>query len=171
MISPKRCVVLHVHLNIGSNLGDREENIRRAVASLRQLACVYSSVKVSDTVESEPWGYDSSNGFLNVGMSFDTELAPEALLSGVQRVEKSISTASHRDSAGAYIDRLIDIDIIACATTGNDGAPLKLIETATEKLTLPHPRALQRDFVTIPLRNIDTPLYTLLASQNNQSNQ
>ncbi len=157
--------MLHVHLNIGSNLGDREENIRRAVASLRQLACVYSSVKVSDTVESEPWGYDSSNGFLNVGMSFDTELAPEALLAAVQRVEKSISTASHRDSAGAYIDRIIDIDIIACSVTDAATGRPALVISDTPELTLPHPRALLRDFVMTPLRLIDPLLYGLIAAE------
>ena len=157
--------MLHVHLNIGSNLGDREENIRRAVASLRQLACVYSSVIVSDTVESEPWGYDSSNGFLNVGMSFDTEFAPEALLAAVQRVEKSISTASHRDSAGAYIDRIIDIDIIACSVTDAATGRPALVISDTPALTLPHPRALLRDFVMTPLRLIDPLLYGLIAAE------
>ncbi len=157
--------MLHVHLNIGSNLGDREENIRRAVASLRQLACLYSSVKVSDTVESEPWGYDSGNGFLNAGMSFDTELSPEALLVAVQRVEKSISTASHRDSAGAYIDRIIDIDIIACAVTDAAIGRSALVISDTPELTLPHPRALLRDFVMTPLRLIDPLLYGLIAAE------
>lgn len=152
----------HVHFNIGSNLGDREENIRRAVASLRQLACISASIRVSDPVVSPPWGFESPNDFINVGMSLDTDLPPETLLEATQRIQQSISAASHRDGTGAYIDRPIDIDIIACATTENDGLPVKLIETATEKLTLPHPRALQRDFVMQPLRAIDTPLYNLL---------
>lgn len=157
--------MLHVHLNIGSNLGDREENIRRAVASLRQLACVSSSVIVSDTVASEPWGYDSGNGFLNTGMSFDTELAPEALLAAVQRVEKSISTASHRDSAGAYIDRIIDIDIIACSVTDAATGRPALVISDTPELTLPHPRALLRDFVMTPLRLVDPLLYGLITAE------
>lgn len=152
----------HVHFNIGSNLGDREENIRRAVASLRQLACISASVRVSDPVISPPWGFESANDFINVGMSLDTDLPPETLLEATQRIEQSISTASHRDATGAYIDRPIDIDIIASATTGNDGTLHNLIEITTEKLTLPHPRALQRDFVIQPLREIDAPLYHLL---------
>ncbi len=152
----------HVHFNIGSNLGDREENIRRAVASLRQLACISASVRVSAPVISPPWGFESANDFINVGMSLDTDLPPETLLEATQRIQQSISTASHRDATGAYIDRPIDIDIIACATTGNDGTLHNLIEITTEKLTLPHPRALQRDFVMQPLRAIDAPLYHLL---------
>lgn len=160
MITP--IAVLHVHFNIGSNLGDREDNIRRAVASLRQLACISSSIRVSDPVISPPWGFDSANDFINVGISLDTDLTPDTLLEATQRIEQSISTASHRDATGAYIDRLIDIDIIACATTGKDGALNNLIETSTEKLTLPHPRALRRDFVMQPLREIDAPFYYLL---------
>lgn len=154
--------MLHVHFNIGSNLGDREDNIRRAVASLRQLACISSSMRVSDPVVSPPWGFKSANDFINVGISLDTDLSPDTLLKATQRIEQSISTASHRDTTGAYIDRLIDIDIIACATTGNDGTLHNLIEITTEKLTLPHPRALRRDFVMQPLRAIDAPLYHLL---------
>lgn len=152
----------HVHFNIGSNLGDREENIRRAVASLRQLACISSSIRVSDPVISPPWGFDSANDFINVGISLDTDLTPDTLLEATQRIQQSISSASHRDATGGYIDRPIDIDIIACATTGNDGTLHNLIEITTEKLTLPHPRALQRDFVMQPLRAIDIPLYHLL---------
>ena len=97
-------------------------------------------------------------------MSLDTDLPPETLLEATQRIQQSISTASHRDATGAYIDRPIDIDIIACATTENDGTLHNLIEITTEKLTLPHPRALQRDFVMQPLRAIDTPLYHLLTA-------
>lgn len=156
--------MLHVHFNIGSNLGDREDNIRRAVASLRQLACISSSIRVSDPVISPPWGFDSANDFINVGISLDTDLSPDTLLKATQRIEQSISTASHRDATGAYIDRPIDIDIIACATTGKDGALHNLIEISTERLTLPHPRALRRDFVMQPLREIDAPLYALLTA-------
>ena len=156
--------MLHVHFNIGSNLGDREDNIRRAVASLRQLACISSSIRVSAPVVSPPWGFESPNDFINVGMSLDTDLPPETLLKATQRIQQSISSASHRDTTGGYIDRPIDIDIIACATTGNDGTLHNLIEITTEKLTLPHPRALQRDFVMQPLRAIDAPLYHLLTA-------
>lgn len=119
-------------------------------------------MRVSDPVISPPWGFKSANDFINVGISLDTDLTPESLLEATQRIEQSISTASHRDATGAYIDRPIDIDIIACATTGNDGTLHNLIEITTEKLTLPHPRALQRDFVMQPLRAIDAPLYHLL---------
>ena len=166
----------HVHLNIGSNLGDRLENIKRAVSSLRQLASVPSSVAVSDPFRSSPWGFVSSNEFINVGMSLDCVLDPEPLLQATQRIQRSISSASHRDASGAYIDRIIDIDIIAickvlpAAAPPDDGiappncASWQLLYVDSSTLSLPHPRALQRDFVTIPMQLIDKPLYDLLSA-------
>lgn len=133
------------------------------MASLRQLAFI-SSFRVSDTFTSPPWGYDSKNEYLNVGVSFDTDLSPNALLSATRSIEQSISTASHRNADGSYADRLIDIDIIACADIDLPTGSLSLIKINTENLILPHPRALQRDFVTIPLRQIDLPLYNILTT-------
>lgn len=153
--------MIHAHINIGSNLGNREDNIKRAVAALQQLA-FHSSFKLSDTFSSSPWGYSSTNDFLNVGISFDCNLSPEELLSHTQSIEQSISNTPHRNSDGSYADRAIDIDIIACAKLKEDSSPSELIEINTEKLTLPHPRALLRDFVTVPLRQIDPQLYNLL---------
>ena len=152
--------MIHAHINIGSNLGNREDNIRRAVAALQQLA--FSSFKLSDTFSSSPWGYSSTNDFLNVGISFDCNLSPEGLLGYTQSIEQSISNTPHRNSDGSYADRVIDIDIIACAKLKEDSTLFELIEINTEKLTLPHPRALLRDFVTIPLQQIDPQLYNLL---------
>lgn len=164
--------MIHVHINIGSNLGDREDNIGRAVVSLRQLALDVSEVRVSGLVTSSPWGYKSANEFINVGVSFDTDLTPQELLQATQSIEQSISTASHRAADGTYIDRIIDIDIIACCST-TDLSPdststsrqpytSALIEIHTPDLTLPHPRAHLRDFVMSPLREIDPTLHKLL---------
>lgn len=148
---------MHVHLNIGSNLGDRENNLRRAVASLRQLAVDVSSVKVSDIVTSSPWGFDSEHDFMNVGMSFDTDMSPSGLLRATRAVEKSICDASHRDAAGGYIDRVIDIDLIAATDAAGE-----MIISTSPSLTLPHPRALSRPFVMTPLQQTDPELYHLL---------
>ena len=134
----------HVHLNIGSNLGDRLENIKRAVSSLRQLASVPSSVAVSDPFRSSPWGFVSSNEFINVGMSLDCVLDPEPLLQATQRIQRSISSASHRDASGAYIDRIIDIDIIA----------IDDLVISSESLVVPHLHIAERDFVLAPMAEI-----------------
>lgn len=136
-----------IHLNIGSNLGNRPASISRAVALLRE-AFPGGAVRVSETVESEPWGFDSANKFLNAGVAIDIggDIDPEEVLSRTQSVERAISPASHRKPDGSYADRLVDVDIIAI-----DSEPGRTVEYQSATLTLPHPRARQRPFVLGPL--------------------
>lgn len=140
----------HAYINIGSNKGDRHHNIEVAVAFIIRHVCeIFNQSEsetcavISDIYESEPWGYDSPNMFLNIGIriSVPSAASPYKLLELLQEAEASISTASHRDAEGHYADRYIDIDLIAM-----DG-----IEMDTDRLTLPHPRASMRDFVMTPL--------------------
>lgn len=152
----------HYHLNIGSNLGDSDNNIRLAVAKLQQQAVVLSSIIVSDVYISEPWGFDSDNKFYNIGMSFDAEIEPLALLELTQKIEKDISRGAHRDATGNYIDREIDIDIIAGATINPLTGNFTLLEINTLQLILPHPRAHLRDFVLHPLQQIDPTIFIML---------
>lgn len=127
------------HINIGSNLGDSRAVIERAIGMLsRRLG---SPTAVSRAVETPPWGFDSDNMFVNVGVSFATALSPETLLETILDVEREISPASHRDETGGYVDRLIDIDLIAVDSLVVD----------TPRLTLPHPRLHLRRFVLLPL--------------------
>lgn len=97
-------------INLGSNLGDRRLNLSRA---MRAVGAEFGDFEMSHVVESEPWGFDSTNSFLNVGMAFNSDLPPEEVLGRLQRVERSISPAPHRDASGGYADRVIDIDIVA----------------------------------------------------------
>ncbi len=134
---------MKAYVNIGSNLGDRRAALARAVAMIAErLGC---HPAVSDVVESEAWGYDSANRFLNVGLMADTELAPYPLLSLLREIEREIDPSPHRDAAGNYADRRIDIDLIFL---GN------LVVSAPE-LTLPHPRMARRPFVLEPLQQLD----------------
>ncbi|MDE6048648.1 MAG: 2-amino-4-hydroxy-6-hydroxymethyldihydropteridine diphosphokinase, partial [Paramuribaculum sp.] len=96
------------YINIGSNLGDRQGNIAAAVAAVRSR--ITPHLRLSDPVESTPWGYDSPNGYINIGVAFETALSPHALLHTLLEIEKSISPLSHRTPAGEYADRVIDID-------------------------------------------------------------
>lgn len=138
------------YINIGSNKGDRHALIELAVAlivdaleerkSLRILK-TSTTLRMSDFVESEPWGYDSPHPFLNLGLAIETDIPPEALLDLLLGVERSISPASHRTPSGGYADRLIDIDLIAYGELVID----------TPRLTLPHPRMHLRDFVLRPM--------------------
>lgn len=131
-----------VHINIGSNLGDRLNNIRRAIEAIRRL---WPGVSISSPVESEPWGFRSTNRFINIGASFDTDMQPSSILAQLQSIERQICDSPHRTESGGYTDRAIDIDIIFY---GN-------IVTKSRSLTLPHPRLSQRPFVLIPLSQLE----------------
>jgi len=130
------------HINIGSNLGDSPALIGRAVAGIAILSD--TAVRLSTMVESEPWGFASQHRFLNIGVEIETSLRPEQLLEKLQKIERSISPASHRTASGDYADRYIDIDLICMEQTVTD----------TPALTLPHPRMHLRRFVLRPLNEL-----------------
>ncbi len=132
-----------VYVNIGSNQGDRKAYIERAVALIADVADD-GAVLCSSFVESEPWGFSSGNDFVNLGVVFSTALQPEELLDRLQGIERVISGGAHRDADGNYIDRDIDIDIIAI-----EGEEVDL-----PRLQVPHPRMLAREFVMEPLREL-----------------
>lgn len=136
---------MRIHFNIGSNHGHREAIIERAVAALS--AAIPGRLTLSDMIETDPWGFSSANKFLNIGVMIETESScdPLSLIELTRSIERSIDPSPHRDPSGNYIDRGIDIDIIAVDRLVID----------TPALTLPHPRARLRDFVMIPLRALD----------------
>lgn len=103
-------------------------------------------------MQSEPWGYDSANRFLNQGLRLDLgrTMEPEQVLDTTQAVERTICDAPHRNPDGTYRDRLIDIDIIA----------IDDITLSTPRLTLPHPRMQERPFVLGPYRELQQALPT-----------
>ena len=135
------------YINIGSNQGDRKANIEHAVALIEHWAD--TTVARSDYVESEPWGYDSDAMFLNLGISMPTSLEPHRLLEELLRIQRCISTVSHRDDKGGYVDRLIDIDLIAVDD----------LTISDDTLVLPHPAMHLREFVLLPMTQI-APLWT-----------
>lgn len=131
------------HINIGTNLGDRQANLRQAVAGISAITGV-TAIRVSKIVESAPWGYESQAPFLNIGVAVETILDPFSLFEALQGVEKQISCTPHRDRNGNYIDRIIDIDLIAYGE--------QMINTP--KLIIPHPRMHLRPFVLFPLAEL-----------------
>lgn len=128
-------------INIGTNLGQRRMNLSRAMAAINRT---FGDFEMSHVVESEPWGFDSGNKFLNVCLMFATDLEPEELLDELQRIERELSPAPHRNPDGSYADRLIDIDLIAVDDMVID----------TPRLTLPHPHLAERRFFLVPLDEI-----------------
>ena len=140
--------MISVYLNIGSNKGDRHSNIERAVAQITEHPFFAKGrVRQSPEVYSAPMGYVSDAEFLNVGVAIDfaddiLPGSPIEILNVTQEIEQTIAPNSpHRNSDGTYRDRIVDIDIIHI-----DGVVME-----TERLTLPHPRAAARRFVTEPM--------------------
>ena len=130
-----------IYLGLGTNLGDRQENLTRAIEAL-SLALGTCKAQ-SSFLETEPWGFESDNGFLNCVVAFDTELTSTELLDTTERIERELGRTV-KSTGGNYHDRLIDIDILLYGNT--------VIES--ERLTIPHPLMHLRDFVLMPLAEI-----------------
>ena len=137
------------YLGLGSNLGDRNENLRRACEEIEKL--IGHIVRQSAFVETEPWGFESANSFLNAVVCVETSLTPRQLLSHTQQIERSLGkTAAHateRECAPLYHDRPVDIDILLYDRLTVDEPDLQI----------PHPLMHQRDFVMKPLLEILPP--------------
>lgn len=128
---------MDVYLGLGSNLGDREANIRSAIALLGQHLTV---VKTAPIYETEPVGYRDQPAFLNTVCLVSTELPPEELLRLVKGIEKEIG----RTPTFLNGPREMDIDILMYRDLVLDSAGL----------SIPHPRMAERAFVLVPLAEI-----------------
>ena len=130
-----------LYLSLGTNLGNKEENLTRAIEHLSLVLgeCVSQSL----FIETAPWGFESENSFLNCAVAFDTHLAPLELLDATERIEHELGRI-YKSHGGHYSDRIIDIDILLY---GNE-----IIES--NRLTIPHPLMHKRDFVLEPLAEI-----------------
>ncbi len=127
-----------VYLGLGSNLGDREANLRRALRRLREGGVQIE--RCSGVYETEPWGVREQPRFLNAVCRGRTELAPPDLLALAKRIEGELGRAA----TVRYGPRTIDIDILLYGDLVLD----------TPDLTIPHPRLAERAFVIIPLAEI-----------------
>ena len=139
--------MLHqVYLGLGSNLGDRETLIKQAIELIGKR--VGKVVRQSSLIETEPWGFESENKFLNGVILCETSLTPRRLLKVTQSIERTLgknhSHATDRSSTLNYHDRPIDIDILLYDDLTIDEPDLKI----------PHPLMQERDFVMIPLTQI-----------------
>jgi 2-amino-4-hydroxy-6-hydroxymethyldihydropteridine diphosphokinase len=126
-----------VYLSLGSNLGDRQANLRNAIGRLLELGNV---VEVSSYYETEPVGFTDQPWFLNCAVAVQTELIPREFLAGIQAIEKSMG----RQRTQPKGPRTIDIDILLFGA--------QTINTPT--LTVPHPSMAERRFVLEPLAEI-----------------
>ena len=130
-----------VYLSLGSNLGDREATMRRAIGLLNERAG--SVDRQSSFIETEPWGFESTNKFLNMCVRLLTTLSPEQLLLATKQIERELGR-TQKSVNGQYHDRPIDIDIRMYDDVHID----------SDDLMLPHPHMQEREFVMKPLREI-----------------
>lgn len=127
-------------------MGNREGFLLKAVVELSAWGVCEA---LSHIVESEPWGFVSANGFLNMGVLLRSDLAPEALLDRLHAIERQLGSTSHRDSRGGYADRNVDIDIMAAENEAGEA-----VKIDSERLTLPHPHLHDRKFFIDPYREL-----------------
>ena len=130
-----------VYLGLGTNLGDKEANLKLAVEEIRKRVGEVTSLSAFHA--SEPWGFESENSFLNAVCCVRTELSPVGVLRSTQEIERLLGRLK-KSVHGIYSDRIIDIDILLYDDLCMD----------TPELTIPHPLMWERDFVMIPLREI-----------------
>ena len=135
-----------VYLGLGTNLGDRASNILRAIQLIGER--VGTVVRQSSLIETEPWGFESPNKFLNAVILCETERTPREVLRLTQKIERDMGKtkmhATKRSKLTTYKDRPIDIDILLYDD----------ITVAEPDLKIPHPLMHERDFVMIPLNEI-----------------
>ena len=127
-------------------MDNREGFLLKAVVELSAWGVCEA---LSHIVESEPWGFVSANGFLNMGVLLRSDLAPEALLDRLHAIERQLGSTSHRDSRGGYADRNVDIDIMAAENEAGEA-----VKIDSERLTLPHPHLHDRKFFIDPYREL-----------------
>lgn len=130
-----------VYVSLGTNLGDKDNNLRTAVRLMQER--IGKVISLSSFYETAPWGFQSEHSFLNAAACIETRLSPEQLLLVTQQIERELGR-TQKSSGNAYKDRLIDIDLLMY-----DNLQIHL-----DQLVLPHPLMTERRFVLEPLAEI-----------------
>lgn len=132
-----------VFLGIGTNLGNRENNLENAIASIGlSIGPVLMSSSIYDT---EPWGFQSEEEFLNMVVKLETDLAPVVLLERIHTIESLLGRVRGPEQ---FSSRVIDIDILLYEDMIID----------EDNLKIPHPLLQERRFVLVPLCEIGAEL-------------
>jgi 2-amino-4-hydroxy-6-hydroxymethyldihydropteridine diphosphokinase len=128
-----------VYLSLGSNLGDRQANLRNAIARLAGLGQVLAE---SSFYETEPVEFTQQPWFLNCVVALETEKMPKQLLGAILGIEQEMGR--RRQTNKPKGPRTVDIDILLFGSSVID----------TQNLTVPHPALHERRFVLEPLAEI-----------------
>lgn len=132
-------------LSLGSNLGNKSENLSNAIKHLDNL--IHTNViAVSDFYETKPFGvYEKQDDYINCCLKIETDLSPDMLMGACLGIESALGRKrDHR-----YCSRTIDIDILLYENQN----------IKKENLTVPHPNMFERDFVLVPLYDINKEIF------------
>ncbi|MBR5695908.1 MAG: 2-amino-4-hydroxy-6-hydroxymethyldihydropteridine diphosphokinase [Paludibacteraceae bacterium] len=128
-----------VYLGLGTNIGDKKKNITDATII---IGSVMGNLRIlSSLYETEPWGYESPNTFLNAVIQIETEIEPQKCLDIAKAIEREMGRVHTKEG---YEDRIIDVDILFYDDIIYHG----------DNLTIPHPLIEKRDFVLRPMAEI-----------------
>ena len=130
-----------MYLGLGSNLGNRKKLLLQAIRLISEQ--VGKVTRQSSLIETEPWGFESNNKFLNAVILCETTKTPREVLEITQQIERDMGRTKKSVPVG-YSDRTVDIDILLYDDLTIDEPDLKI----------PHPLMHKRDFVMIPLKEI-----------------
>lgn len=128
-----------VFLGIGANLGDRDSSLKNAISGIGEH--IGSVLKSSSIYETDAWGFETSNKFLNMVVEVETQLSPSGVLGAILMIEAHLGRIR---SEKQYSSRAIDIDILLYDDLIIDKKSLKV----------PHPLMHERQFVLVPLCEI-----------------
>ena len=143
-----------VYLGLGSNLGNRQENILRALHLLEEAGIPIQ--KRSTIIETDPIGGPIQGRFLNAVVKTETSYSPQTLLKKIKSIEKKLGRIKTIENG----PRPIDIDILLYDD----------VEIKSEGLTIPHPRMFDRAFVLKPLKEIDPGILLKYENDHNLKN-
>ena len=127
----------YVYISIGTNFFDKVKNLKYAIKKIKDFSKI---IQTSSIYESEPYGYEFQNTFLNISILISTSLSPFSLLMEFKKIENLMG----RKNLFRYSPRIIDIDILL----------FNEFEIKTENLIIPHPEIYNRSFFVIPLLEI-----------------
>ena len=131
---------MKAYLGIGTNIGERMQNLKDAIYSLNLLPLT-KVTDVSNVYETDPVGYDNQDDFLNIVVEVETELNPDNLLGSALGIEAGLGRVRTIKNG----PRIIDIDLLLYENEARN----------TKTLILPHPRMMERDFVLKPLMDLN----------------
>ena len=140
-------------IGIGTNIGNRAENIRNAVEALNLLPDV-KVLRCASIYETDPWGYTEQQSFYNTVVEVETTKSPEMLLGACLGIEAGMGRIREFKNG----PRVIDLDLLVFENYNND----------SQHITVPHPLIGERDFVLVPLKELYGDMKVLGCSYINQ---